>query len=199
MTRSSNTEGVAHQAWLLMCDKNQFTRREIADALGVNYNLIIGLTRALQKQAAIEVLEQRTGKQGHIYRVIVKHDAPTVSIGRPQGQRALRRAKHATSSQQIWNSIRINNHFTKHLIMATTTVSPSWIAHYLAHLTKAGYIRVLNSLKDSPRGTCLRYMLVRNSGRLCPTERPDGMWDHNSQTFYPFQVKSLRRNQGANQ
>lgn len=198
MNSSSNTEGTAHQAWLLMCDKQQFTRREIADALAVNPNLITKLTQRLQKQSAIGLLTSKSGNSGNVYQVLVAQDAVILGAGRPQTPRAPQ-VKTGTVVQQIWNSIRINRQFTKNLILATSTAPAAKVSSYVGCLVKAGYVRVLNSRKGNPRQTCLRYMLVRDTGRLHPTERPDGMWDPNTQTFYPYLVKSLRGCHGANQ
>lgn len=189
-----STKGViTHQAWQLMCDKKQFTRQEIANQLGVKTNLITELTKRLQKQSVIELIKKQCGNKGNLYQVIVNQDEAIIGIGRPQGKRAPQRIKRNTVVQQVWNSVRINRHFNKGLILATSTAAPSLVTRYLGCLSKAGYIRTLNSIKGSPRGTSLNYVLIRDTGRLHPTERGDGMWDQNQLTFYPFVSNELEK------
>jgi hypothetical protein len=189
MSEQSKQNVITNQAWQLMCDKQQFTRREIALALGVKTNLITELTKRLQKQAAIELIKIQVGNKGNLYRVLINLDDVILGTGKPQTTRAPQQIKRNTLVQQIWNSIRINRRFNKGLILATSTVAPSLVTRYLGCLSKAGYIRPLNSIKGSPRGTSLNYLLVRDSGRLHPTERKDGMWDQNTNTFYKFKEK----------
>ncbi|UCX05452.1 hypothetical protein [Shewanella glacialimarina] len=180
---------ITHKAWKLMCEKHQFTRREIAQVLGVKTNLVTELTKRLQKQSAIKLMSKQSGNKGNLYQVITQQDDVILGIGKPQAIRAPQRIKRNTVVQQVWNSIRINRHFNKGLIQATSTAESSLITRYLGCLSKAGYIRALNSIKGSPRGTTLKYLLVRDTGRLHPTERTQGMWDQNTNTYYPFKEK----------
>ena len=185
----SNKGVITHKAWQLMCEKRQFTRREIAQSLGVKTNLITELTKRLQNQSAIALISKQTGNKGNLYQVIVTPDKVILGKGNPQTERAPQRIKRNTVVQQVWNSIRINRHFNKGLILATSTAESSLITRYLGCLSKAGYIRALNSIKGSPRGTTLKYILIRDTGRFHPTERTQGMWDQNTNTYYPFKEK----------
>lgn len=174
-----------------MCDKQHFTRRDIAEELGLSPNLVTKLTQRLHRQAAIGVVRDATGGKGQVYQVLVAADAVILGAGKPQTPRSPQ-VKTATVVQQIWNAIRINRQFTKRLILATSSASSAKVSSYVGCLVKAGYVRVLNSRKGNARTTCLRYLLVKDSGRLHPTERRDGLWDPNTQTFVPYLAKSLR-------
>lgn len=91
-----------------------------------------------------------------------------------------------TDRQQVWNVLRIHTKANKRLIMTTTSVKSGLIYRYLLQLVKAGYLKPLNTRKGRPRGQCIHYRLIRNSGRLAPQVRNNGVWDQNQQVFYPF-------------
>ncbi len=177
-------EPCTEDAWKAMCQKSQFTRSEIAKSLGVKQNIITQFTNRLLKQKAIELIGKNSnGLTQNVYRVLsstldekadIKFDSLRIS------------GKKGTVRQQIWNTLRINRKADKKLILSTTAATETGARRYLRILLDAGYIRQINKLGRREKGSCLMYRLVRDSGRLHPIEKPDGLWDQNTQTFYPF-------------
>ncbi|WP_299001692.1 hypothetical protein [uncultured Shewanella sp.] len=98
-----------------------------------------------------------------------------------------------TDRQQVWNVLRIHNKANKRLIMTTTSVKSGLIYRYLTQLVKSGYLKALNPRKGRPRGQCIHYRLIRNSGRLAPQVRNNGVYDQNQQVFYPFNNKEAAK------
>ncbi|WP_299494921.1 hypothetical protein [uncultured Shewanella sp.] len=119
-------------------------------------------------------------------RVANKHKLHVVKAARQNSQ------LH-TDRQQVWNVLRIHTKANKRLIMTTTTVKSGLIYRYLLQLVKSGYLKPLNARKGRPRGQCIHYRLIRNSGRLAPQVRNNGVYDQNQQVFYPFNNKEAAK------
>ncbi len=172
-------------AWRLMCNKGVFTSQQIADELEIARNRITNLTNRLLKQAVIEQVD--TAGRNRKFRVCTNQDEVILGTGHAQQDRKPQVYKKSTGRQQIWNSIRINRKVDRKLIQVTTTnVSKNGISAYLKALADTGYLKPLNSIKGGAKSCCLRFMLMRDSGRFNPIVRKNGVWDQNTQTFYPF-------------
>ena len=184
------------KAWILMCEKGQFTVNEIATALGVSSSNIFQLKNRLIKLSAIELIGTKPGKKNgvkNLYKVTAKSDA--VSFGSGQGERPKnKKVKCGTIRQQVWNTLRMHSKVDIKLLIITTTGHEVSLRQYLNQLLKAGYLKRVNQINRRIKGSCFKYRLIRDTGRLHPTQRKDGLWDQNTQTFYPFNPSSNKGN-----
>ncbi len=184
------------EAWRLMCEKRLFTRKDIAQALHIKMNTVTELTKRLENQQAICLVKPSEKNRGNLYEVVINEDDVILGTGNPQTERTPQKIKRGTIAQQIWNTLRRHTKTDKHLILATSSASESSIVAYLGKLHSAGYLRRTRTHhckgegKGMRKGSCAQYSLIRNSGRLHPTQRKDGLWDQNTQTFYPFKKGS---------
>ena len=184
--KSPVTQGsIRHQAWGLMCSRQTFCCKEIAQILNINTHKIVGFTRTLVRNQAIEVVDKRNKYQGTLYRVCIARSALKLPLPMAH-RRKERRVKNGTRSQQIWNTIRIHRTFNVELLQTTTDASLALIHSYLWHLEQSGVIRKQGRFLNPNGYSCVKYILVKDLGRLYPTTQPKGVWDQNSQTFYPF-------------
>lgn len=189
MNIPTNSSSIRYQAWGLMCNRQTFSCKEIAQTLNIKTNKIVGFTRTLIRKRAIEVVDRRNKYQGTLYRVCIERYA--LQLHTPMAPRhKKRRIKKGTWSQQIWNTIRIHRVFNVELLQTTTNASLSLINNYLWHLEQAGFIRKKGRFVNQNGYFCFKYMLIKDLGRLYPTTQKQGMWDQNSQMFYPFKEPS---------
>ena len=188
MTSPANQGSIRHQAWRLMCSRQTFTCREIAQLLNTKTNKIVGFTRTLIRNQAIEIFDRRDKRQGVLYRVCIEPESLTLPL--PKARRKERRKMLGTRSQQIWNAIRIHKGFTMELLQTTTSsASESLINNYVWHLEQCGFIRKQGRYTNLAGRSCFKYRLIKDIGRLYPTTQRQGMWDQNSKTFYPFKER----------
>jgi hypothetical protein len=185
MTSPVNQGSIRHQAWGLMCGRQMFTCREIALLLNMKTNRIVGFTRTLIRNQAVEIFDRRDKSQGVLYRVCIEQGSLTLPP--PKVRRKERRKKGGTRSQQIWNAIRIHKGFTMELLQTTTcSTSLSLLNNYVWHLEQCGFIRRQGRYTNQAGYSCVKYRLINDIGRLYPRTQKQGMWDQNSNTFFPF-------------
>ncbi|MCE9679586.1 hypothetical protein LZP69_10485 [Shewanella sp. AS1] len=189
MPTSVSQGSFKHQAWGLMCSRQTFSCREIAQALNINSNKIAGFARTLLRGKAIELVDRRTQYKGALYRVCIARSELSIPL-QINPKRKERRKKKGTRSQQIWNTIRINRSFNVELIETTTDASLTLIHSYLWQLEQCGVIRKQGRFLNSIGYSCWKYVLIKDLGRLYPTTQPQGMWDQNSGTFIPYKELS---------
>ncbi|QYK02770.1 hypothetical protein [Shewanella psychrotolerans] len=188
MNSPTNPSSIRHQAWGLMCSRQTFSCKEIAQTLNIKTNKVVGFTRSLIRKRAIEVIDKRNKYQGTLYRVCIERQA--LQLQMPMApKRKERRIKKGTRSQQIWNTIRIHRSFSVELLQTTTNASLSLINNYVWHLEQSGFIRKQGRFLNQSGYSCVKYMLIKDLGRLYPTTQKQGMWDQNTQTFYPFKER----------
>ena len=176
------------KAWALMCEKGQFTRRDIIDALDVAPIRIIQFTNRLETEGTIKVTKRNGEGTAVNHYQVVKQDA-VLGTGRAFQPRS----STGTTCQQIWNTFRIHKVADSGLLLVTTSGKAKSNGCYVRMLYQAGYLRRLNRMGRRKKGESFKYRLIRNTGRLHPVRRPDGLWDQNTQTFYPFNKPSSNK------
>lgn len=189
MPTSVSQGSIKHQAWGLMCSRQTFSCKEIAQVLNINTNKVVGFTRTLLRSKAIELVDKRTQYQGALYRVCIARNELAIPL-QLSLKRKERRKKNGTRSQQIWNTIRIHRSFNVELIETTTNASKTLIHSYLWQLERCGVIRKQGRFLNPNGYSCVKYILIKDLGRLYPTTQPQGMWNQNSGTFIPYKEQS---------
>ncbi|MGB0893251.1 MAG: winged helix-turn-helix domain-containing protein [Parashewanella sp.] len=177
-----------------MCEKGEFTISEIAQTMGVSRSNIAQLKERLIKLNALQLIEAKKRGAENLYKVTDK--SSEISFGSGSGLRPENRTmRKGTLSQQIWNTFRMHGSVDKKLLKVTTTGSDSGLRSYVRCLVLAGYVKQVNQINRRKKGSCLKYKLIRDTGRSHPTKKPDGLWDQNTQTFYPFNKKQGASNE----
>lgn len=187
MTTPVNQSSLKHQAWGLMCGRKRFTCREIAQTLDVKTSKLVGLIKMLINREAIKIIKKGEKDRGNTYRVVIGEADLNLkkALSKPKRRRSVR----GTQSQQVWNAIRIHRVFTMELLQTTTSASLSLINNYVWHLEQCGFIGRQKRFVNQAGYSCVRFRLLKDIGRLYPKVQKQGMWDQNTQQFYPFKER----------
>ncbi|MCX9564934.1 hypothetical protein IG518_20580, partial [Vibrio cholerae] len=93
--------------------------------------------------------------------------------------------------QKLWNNMKIEQVFSIKSITSTLDIKESTANRFVKKLQKAGYlVRVINGRRVASNEFNYRYRLIKDTGRLAPLSRRNGLWDLNEQKFYPFGHRS---------
>lgn len=163
--------------------------REIALALKINRTQCQAVLRTMLK---IELVTHVSGKgtSNSPRRFKVRKENEHLVRKVAVKKRTKRFSKSA--SQKLWNNIKIEQMFSVKSITASIDVSPQTAERFIKRLEKAGYVtRVINQHRKAKHRYSYRYRLERDTGRIAPMSRTNGMWDQNEGVFYPF-VRSRR-------
>ncbi|SHO56074.1 hypothetical protein [Vibrio quintilis] len=130
-----------------------------------------------------------TGHVGRPFKYQVSTDEPPVWGKSPGGKIKIRSKK--TNRQKLWNNMKISKKFTVSDLLSTLEIGENTARNYLTYLVKGGYVieksRAPNKKRLSPSsGKEIEWFLIKDTGRLAPIVRHDGLWDQNEQKFYPF-------------
>jgi predicted HTH transcriptional regulator len=100
----------------------------------------------------------------------------------------LRSRKFAKGNhQKLWNNMKIEQSFTARSITASVDIKEATAHRFITQLLKAGYLeRIINSRKVIKNRFSYRYRLIRDTGRLAPKLRKNGLWDMNEERFYSY-------------
>lgn len=93
------------------------------------------------------------------------------------------REKLPDARQKIWQAIRFLKKFTFEELEATTEQSYPHVRRYVRRLLGAGYLRLVESVKEAGRN---EYRLIRDTGPLPPLPRRNlaAVYDPNNQQTY---------------
>lgn len=169
---------------------------DAANSLAIDRRYCQKIVNFLLAQGCLSIVKGKgTRYDPKLYRVVPDNE-PTWETDNEPIRRRKRRYKK-TTRQKLWNNMKIEQVFTAHSLISSINVSINSSNRFIRSLYKAGYlICVCNGkkVKSSHRGTeKSRYRLVRDTGRLAPIVRDNGVWDQNQQRFYKFNPDFLSR------
>ncbi|EGR1044235.1 hypothetical protein VCSRO12_0209 [Vibrio cholerae] len=176
--------------WEYLLSHSNSCASQVASALSVDKSYCQTILRWLLSQGCIEHIGG-TGHSNDPRRFSAKADNPP-PLPDIQKVRAKRKRKFSKGyEQKLWNNMKIEQVFSIKSITSTLDIKESTANRFVKKLQKAGYlVRVINSRRVASNEFNYRYRLIKDTGRLAPLSRRNGLWDLNEQKFYPFGHRS---------
>ncbi|ENM3953836.1 hypothetical protein ACT7T5_002713 [Vibrio cholerae] len=184
----------SEMAWDYLVSNPDIESNQLAQAVSMEKEACRNALRAWVNKGLV-IRSGGKGTTKEPYRFRASEGAAPLFGGDARKGMHLRKRYKKTKRQMLWNNMKIEKVFTAHSIVAAIQSAVPSAYSYIGSLMKAGYVQlVFNGKKiKGQRTEKHRYTLIRDTGRLAPIVRKDGIWDLNEQKFYPFGHRSQTR------
>lgn len=100
--------------------------------------------------------------------------------------------------QKVWQAMRFLNDFTVGDLMATAECTRSTAERFICDLVRFEYVFISkpqqrNARMSERKGSEVRYRMLKNTGRVYPIIRPDGLYDQNTKQLIVRPMRQKKR------
>jgi hypothetical protein len=182
---------LSQRAWEWIRQQPDFTSGDLAQNMDVSLYSAQMIISHLQDKAALK--RTNTGVNPAVYQAVKDFEphlpGKNTTAPRPSCMR-----------QKVWQAMRFLNDFTVGDLMATAECTRSTAERFICDLVRFEYVFISKPQQKKARmserkGSEVRYRMLKNTGRLYPIIRPDGLYDQNTKKLIVRPVRQQKRSQ----